>query len=265
MNGQSIRNAVWGKGGAMPLAGAGAAGADWRPGLRPSCHNEIFASAADGGGVAAAMALALDGLRAMAEAPGMNRNERPTVGLQSVLWVQDREAMRLSGRPYWPGLPRAMRGHVIHVAAETPADALFALEEGVRCRDLACVIGELAGNPRALTFTASRRLSLMAERHGVPLYLIRLDAVRDLGSARMRWHIRSAPSRLARWDERAPGQSEWRAELFRARGYKPGEWNLRDDGQSLAAGRAIPADQPDIPPHSGDLVDTVGDRTLAAF
>ena len=73
--------------------------------------------------------------------------------------------------------------------AATPEDALFALEEGLRCRELACVIGEIAGNPKALDFTASRRLSLAAERHGVPLVLVRLDAARDLCSARMRWQV----------------------------------------------------------------------------
>ena len=91
-----------------------------------------------------------------------------------------RAALRLTGRPYRPGLPAALRGRVIHVAAATPEDALFALEEGLRCRELACVIGEIAGNPQALDFTASRRLSLAAERHGVPLFLVRLDAARDL-------------------------------------------------------------------------------------
>ena len=60
------------------------------------------------------------------------------------LWVQDKAALRLSGRPYRPGLPLALRHRLIHVAANQPEDALFALEEGLRCRDLAFVLGELA-------------------------------------------------------------------------------------------------------------------------
>ena len=119
--------------------------------------------------MACALALALDGLRHTSGA-----DEKP------VLWVQDEGSRRKTGRPYRPGLPEHLRHRLIHVAAATPEDALFALEEGLRCRDLAFVIGEIAGNPRALDFTASRRLSLAAEKHGTALWLVRLDAARDL-------------------------------------------------------------------------------------
>ena len=170
------------------------------------------------------------------------------------LWVQDKAALRLSGRPYRPGLPRELRHRLIHVAAKSPEDALFALEEGLRCRDLAFVIGELSGNPRALSFTASRRLSLATEKHGVPLWLVRLDAARDLGSARMRWEARASPSAPPRWNGQAPGAAAWRAELFRARSHPPGEWILRHDGGSLRA----------EPPYTGDLAHAPCDRPLAA-
>ena len=129
---------------------------------------------------------------------------------------------------------------MIHVAAKGPEDALFALEEGLRCRDLAFVIGELAGNPRALSFTASRRLSLATERHGVPFWLVRLDARRDLGSARLRWDARAAPSAPPRWNGQAPGAAAWRAELFRARGHPPGEWVLGEAGGRLVAAASAP-------------------------
>jgi protein ImuA len=213
----------------------------WRPGLGGARHSEVFASGREASGAAVALALALDGLRADED--------------RAVLWVQDAASLRLTGRPYRPGLPPALRPRVIHVAARKPEDALFALEEGVRCRDLACVIGEIAGNPRALDFTASRRLSLMAEKHGVPLFLVRLDAGRDLSSARMRWQVRSAPSLPPRWNAAAPGQPTWRAELFRARGHTPGEWILRDDGHVLTAAAA---------PDHGDLAAAAGGRSLAA-
>ncbi|WP_233997120.1 hypothetical protein [Porphyrobacter sp. HT-58-2] len=95
------------------------------------------------------------------------------------------------------------------------------------------MIGEIAGNPRALSFTASRRLSLTAERHEVRLWLVRLDAVPDLSSARMRWQVRAAPSPRPRWNLAAPGTASWHAELFRARAHAPGEWMLCDDDGNL--------------------------------
>lgn len=230
----------------------------WHPGSACPLHSEIFAPTDDASGAGAALALALDGLRVRGAAEIGRAAEEG-----AVLWVQDERAQRLSGRPYRPGLPEALRHRLIHVAARTPEDALFALEEGVRCRDLACVIGEVAGNPRALNFTASRRLSLAAEKHGVPLFLIRLDAEPDLSSARMRWSVRAAPSAPPLWNPAAPGRPAWHAELFRARAHTPGEWILRDGNAFLAAERPELSSAPGSPDH-GDLVQRAGARSLAA-
>lgn len=233
--------------------------AEWWPGLQDPAtpHGEVFASGNEAAGVALALALALDRLRAAApDALDEVSDER------AWLWVQDAGSLRLTGRPYRPGLPATLRHRLIHVAAKTPEDALFALEEGLRCRDLAFVIGEIAGNPRALDFTASRRLSLAAERHGTPLWLVRLDARRDLGSARMRWDVHSAPSPSPRWNPEAPGTPSWRAELFRARNHPPGKWILRHDADVLVAAKA--AETAFVAPDHGDLAAASGDRPLAA-
>lgn len=204
------------------------ASAKWVPGLGGVHHSEVFAAGRDSSGAAAALALALDML---ASAPPDPLAE--TTDQRAVLWVQDRASVRLTGRPYRPGLPADLRHRIIHVVAEKAEDVLFALEEGVRCRDLACVIGEVVGNPKALNFTASRRLSLASERHGVPLWLVRLDAARDLSSARMRWDVRAAPSSIPRWNADAPGPPAWHAELFRSRTHPPGQWVLSDEGKGL--------------------------------
>lgn len=208
----------------------------WRPGLAGqgqfARHSEVFASGREGSGAGLALSLALDELRSRDVGEGAEREDR-----RAILWVQDRAAARLTGRPYRPGLPQAVRHRLIHVLAEKPQDLLFALEEGLRCREIACVIGELAGNPKALDFTASRRLSLAAEKHGSALWLLRLDAGRELSSARLRWDVTSAPSPAPEWNPQAPGTPSWRAELFRARSHAPGEWILHDDGTGLVAGR----------------------------
>lgn len=226
------------------LSSQGLAAVRWAPELPCALHTEIFAGSGEGSGAAAALALAR---RHMAAHRG------------HILWVQDAQSRRLTGRPYRPGLPADLRDRVIHVGVRKPEDALFALEEGMRCRDLACVIGEIAGNPRVFDFTASRRLSLMAEKHGVPLFLVRLEAERDLSSARMRWEIASAPSIPPPWNPAAPGWPGWRAELFRSRTHAPGQWILRDDGQDLTIDRC-PAAASD----HGDLAGATGARSVAA-
>lgn len=252
------------KGGDLAVLGAWASSQKremrWRPGLAAPSHSEIFASSAEASGSALALALARDGLQVAERGPLSEGEDR-----RMVLWVQDRKAAQRSGRPYMHGLPGDLRHRLIHVEARTPEDALFALEEGLRCRELAFVVGEIAGNPRALDFTASRRLSLAAEKHGVPLWLVRLDAKPDLSSARMRWNATSAVSPPAHWDATAPGIPSWQAELFRARRHAPGEWTLSDDGGRLSAAGSSVHEGRAAAPHYGGLVRPAVGRPMAAL
>ena len=207
----------------------------WRPGLAAVAQAEVFASSGEGSGVGAALALSLDAWRNRPREEGDEAEDR-----RAVVWVQTRAAVKRGGRPFRPGLPPEIRHRLIHVLAEKDEDALFALEEAVRCRDVAFVIGEIVGSPRALDFTASRRLTLAAERHGVPLVLVRLDGTRDLSSARQRWAVQAAPSAKPRWNAAAPGVPAWQAELFRARSHPPGAWRLSEDAGRLVAERHVP-------------------------
>ncbi len=123
----------------------------WRPGLAKegqlANHSEVFATSREASGAAAALALAADALRATERSVSAEAEDR-----RVLLWVQDRDALRKGGRPYRPGLPPAFRNRVVHVACESPEDALFALEEGLRCREVAAVVGEIAGNPARARF-----------------------------------------------------------------------------------------------------------------
>ena len=143
-----------------------------------------------------------------------------------LLWVQDRMAIIESGRVYPPTLPTR---NLIHVEARDARDALWAMEEGLRCAALSCVICEIWGDPKVLDFTATRRLAVAAERSGVAAFLIRLGGHANLSGARMRWRIGSAPSLLNHLDPKAPGLPAWDAELFRACGLPPGRWTIADD------------------------------------
>jgi protein ImuA len=143
-----------------------------------------------------------------------------------LLWIQDRMAILESGRIHPQGLPFP---DLIHVEARDARDALWAMEEGLRCSCLSAVIGELWGDPQALDFTATRRLAVASERSGVAAFLIRLGGHANLSGARMRWRVASAPSLMNELDPRAPGAPAWDAELFRARGSPPGRWSIACD------------------------------------
>ncbi len=160
-----------------------------------------------------------------------------------LLWVQERMAILEAGRIHPPGMDRV---ELIHVEARDARAALWAMEEGLRCSGLGGVIGELWGDPAALDFTATRRLAVAAERHGVAAWLVRIGGTSNLSGARMRWRVISAPSLPNALNPKAPGTAAWDAELFRARGFAPGRWVVRHDG---AADRL-------------DLVAAAGDRTL---
>jgi len=162
-------------------------------------------------------------------------------GTKPLLWVQDRMAILEAGRVHPPGLPNR---NLIHVEARDAKDALWAMEEGLRCAALSCVIGELWGDPKVLDFTATRRLAVASERSGVTAFLIRLGGHANLSGARMRWRIASMPSQHNPLDPRAPGLPAWDAELFRARGLPPGRWSISHEADRF------------------HLVTAVGDRTV---
>lgn len=173
--------------------------------LQPECHtlSEIFSgTATDAAGLGFLLA-------------------KLPCGTTPIFWVQDRLSRLETGQPYIPGLPGRT---IIRIDVSRPVDVLWAMEEGLRCTSLAAVIGELWGNPKALDFTATKRLALRAERYGVPCWLIRRAALPDLSAARNRWRISSLPSLPNPHDAKAPGDPRWRAELFRSRHAQPGTW-----------------------------------------
>ena len=145
-----------------------------------------------------------------------------------LLWIQERMAILEAGRVYPPGLDDFS---IIHVEARDARAALWAMEEGLRCAALGAVIGEVWGDPRALDFTATRRLAVAAEKSGVSAWLVRFGATPNLSGARMRWRVASAPSLANPFDPGAPGAAAWDAELFRARGFAPGRWAVARDRQ----------------------------------
>jgi protein ImuA len=143
-----------------------------------------------------------------------------------VLWVQDRLSRKEAGLPYLPGMRHKS---ILHVDVSRPTDVLWAMEEGLRCKALSCVIGEVWGDPPALSFTATKRLAMRAETNDIACWLIRRAASPDLSAARHRWRITSLPSAPHPHDPQSPGAPRWQAELFRSRSHTPGTWVVSYD------------------------------------
>ncbi|MBP2299928.1 ImuA family protein [Azospirillum picis] len=192
----------------------------------------LHALAAEDAGAGTAFAAALLARMASARAP--------------VLWI-------LRGRDlHAPGLAAygLTPDRLIAVRAARPADALWAMEEALRCSALSAVLGEVEG----LDLTAGRRLQLAAESSGVTGLLLDLAPTRrrdgraaggragrqaggqadGMSAAVTRWRLDAVPSRDEEEDA-APrpgggppglGAPRWSVALERCRGGRPGCWTL---------------------------------------
>lgn len=192
-----------GGGRVLPLGVPAVDGALPDGGLPMGCLHELAASD-PGAGTAFAAAL---GARFAERAGG------------PVLWILGGRDLHAAGLAAYGLTP----DRLIAVRATRAADLLWAMEEALRCRGLAAVLGEAA----ALDLTASRRLQLAAEAGGVTGLLLRLDPRHaPAGTAVTRWRIAAAPSEASAEDGPGVGPERWRVELLRCRGGRPGAWTL---------------------------------------
>jgi protein ImuA len=99
----------------------------------------------------------------------------------------------------------------------TLTELLWAVEEAIACRAVAAVVVEVAGAPRGLDFTASRRLSLRAASGGASVFLLRYGQEREASAARLRWRVAPAASQAFPFDGTAPGEARWRVVLEKGR------------------------------------------------
>jgi protein ImuA len=75
------------------------------------------------------------------------------------------------------------------VRTATPKDALWAMEEALKTRGIAAVIGELAERGETADLTATRRLSLAAQKGGSLALLLRQYPWGEPSAAATRWQI----------------------------------------------------------------------------
>jgi protein ImuA len=166
-------------------------------------------------------------------------------------------AARLKGPVLWcltrrdlfaPGLAAAglHPGRVIYAETLREREILPVVEEGLREKGLAAVVGEVT----RLGLKSSRRLQLAAEASGVPALILRrwwtVAEKESAGwptAAATRWRITPCASH----DPPAPGlgRARWQVDLLRCRGAEPQSWILE---ACDAQGRlSLPSDLADRP------------------
>ncbi len=144
---------------------------------------------------------------------------------KSTVWIAEDMALAESGAPYGPGLESfgLSPERLLTVAAARTRDLLWAMEEALRCRGVAAVIGELRHGE--IDSVAVRRLSLAAAESGALALLLRASPPNDASTAATRWIVGAAPD------------ASFTIELTRNRRGPLGAWTLQwsdDDGFVLA-------------------------------
>jgi len=145
---------------------------------------------------------------------------------RETLWIATDFGSLETGALYGPGLDQfglpAERLLIARVAR--PVDALFAMEEALKCRALSAVIAELGEAP---DLTATRRLSLAAKEHGGLGLILRHGSTDAPSAARTRWQVASAPSVPDEFG--GLGRTAFSLELIRNRRGPCGRWTLTWD------------------------------------
>jgi protein ImuA len=133
------------------------------------------------------------------------------------------------GDLYAPGLAALGLDPQRLILARSPRsqEVLWAMEEGLRNRALAAVVGEID----ALSLPASRRLLLATEASGVTGFALRrwrsdrVAAAQRLApnAAQTRWRVMPLPGDVSA-GEPGVGRPRWQVELWRCRGGAVGSW-----------------------------------------
>jgi protein ImuA len=125
---------------------------------------------------------------------------------------------------------------VIYCETWKDSEVLPAMEDGLRYRGLAGVVGEL----NRLPLSQSRRLQLAAESSGVVALVLRRSGIErgEPNAAFSRWRI--TPAQSPNEGDPGMGRARWNVELMRCRGAESHSWVLE---ACDAKGRlAVPSD-----------------------
>ena len=125
---------------------------------------------------------------------------------------------------------------VIFISLTKDKDALWVMEEALKCSGLKAVVCEV----QALNFKQSQRLQLAVEQSRVTGFVLR-NAADKLGSTACaaRWRVKSLPS-ADLGDLPGLGFFRWQVELLKVRNGQPGKWILEwQDGHFVPAAQIL--------------------------
>jgi protein ImuA len=112
---------------------------------------------------------------------------------------------------------------ILFIDVNNVKDALWAMEESLKCNALNAVVGEFT----ALTFDESRRLQLAVEQSKVTGFIHRFKPkVENTVACVSRWKIAPLFSELP---DELPGMGfpRWNIDLLKVRNGKPGSWQVK--------------------------------------
>ena len=141
-----------------------------------------------------------------------------TQSKSTCLWVSTRHSV----------FPPALKAfgiapeRVIFINALREKQALWTIEEALKCKALAAVVGEISH----LDFTASRRLQLAVEQSRVTGFIHRYQSKTETPVACVsRWRITRLAS-VAEEGASGLGLPRWNVQLLKVRGGQPGSWQV---------------------------------------
>jgi len=193
-------------------------------GLACGALHEIGPAAPLQGGAAAGFALALAA--------------RARRGRGQAVWIQPDFNVAEAGALYGPGL--ALMGlpmeRLVILRVPRPRDALWAMEEALKCRAAGVVVAELAGNE---DLTATRRLALAAREGGGLGLILHPNVAPDSqtffsqpSTATTRWEVASARGERDRFGGLGP--TTFALSLVKNRRGRTGQWRLSWDHHECA-------------------------------
>ena len=226
-------------------------------GLAYGCIHEAYAAQAADAAAATGFVVGLT--------TGMTSHRR------EVMWLRWRHSAGLGGvfqANGWAELGGAP-GHALCAIIPDIRALLRTAVDALRCPALGAVIVEGWGQMHELNLTASRRLALAAEKSGVPLFLLRIDAPPVPSAAHTRWQVAAAPSHALPGN--APGRPTFDITLLRQRSGPSGmDWRLEWDRDqrtfltTTCAAKTLSGVVVSVPPGRAAGDRAAGDRAIGS-